>query len=172
VLIVPIFIKDAKQFIAKHHRHNRPSLSGLFACAVADHLGGEIRGVAIAGRPVARLLDDGFTVEVTRLGTDGIRNGCSMLYGAITRAAKALGYRLAYTYTLASEPGSSLLASGWILDTELSANPTWDTPSRRRVQTDLFGEETRPSGPKKRWKRILIPNLESVHSDTLRRIES
>lgn len=28
-------------------------------------------GVAVVGRPVARLLDDGLTLEVTRVATDG-----------------------------------------------------------------------------------------------------
>lgn len=79
-----------------------------------------------------------------------------MLYGASARAAKALGYRRAYTYTLAEESGASLRAAGWELDAELPARPTWDTPSRHRVQTDLFGQERRPAGAKRRWKKTLI----------------
>jgi hypothetical protein len=150
----PTTMTDAKAYIARHHRHNKPPVSGLFCVGIADEAG-ELRGVAIAGRPVAIPLDDGLTVEVTRVGTDGVRNGCSMLYGAIARAAKALGYDRAYTYTLASESGASLRASGWERDADLPPRPTWNCPSRDRVQVDLFGEETRPSEAKVRWKKIL-----------------
>lgn len=153
--IVPTSIQDAKAYIAKHHRHNRPPLSALFAVAVADEAG-EVRGVAIVGRPVARALDDGRTVEVIRVGTDGVKNGCSMLYAAACRAAKSLGYERAYTYTLASESGASLRAAGWWKDAALGLRPSWDTPARRRVQTDLFGEPTRPPDPKIRWAKTLL----------------
>jgi hypothetical protein len=110
-------------------------------------------GVAIAGRPVARKLQDGATVEVTRTCTDGTKNANSMLYGAITRAAFALGYRRVITYTLASEPGSSLRAVGFRVDAELPARVGWDVPSRPRYETDLFGNERTPVGPKVRWVR-------------------
>jgi len=153
--IVPITIKATKRFLGRNHRHTKAPVGALFVVAVADPAG-EIRGVAVAGRPSARLLDDGFTIEVTRVGTDGVRNGCSMLYAAIVRAAKALGYRRAYTYTLASESGASLRAAGWMRDAELRPRPTWDGPSRTRVQVDIFGEETRPSEAKIRWRKDII----------------
>jgi hypothetical protein len=72
----------------------------------------------MVGRPVGRFLDDGMTLEVNRCCTDGTRNACTMLYGAATRAAKALGYSRIFTYTLKSEPGTSLKASNWICDGE------------------------------------------------------
>jgi hypothetical protein len=157
----PMTVTDAKAFVARHHRHNAPPESGLFAVGVEDDAG-EPRGVAIVGRPVARALQDGWTCEVTRVGTDGVKNGCSMLYGAACRAAKALGYRRAYTYTLAEESGASLKASGWTLDAELPARPTWDTPARRRMQTDLFGEDRRPPGRKRRWVKILVGSVPAM----------
>jgi hypothetical protein len=147
--LCPIKVAEAKKFIGKHHRHNGPPVSGLFAVGV--ECGGELHGVAVVGRPVARLLDDGYTCEITRVGTDGVRNGCSILYGACLRAAKALGYRRVYTYTLAEESGSSLRAVGFERDADLPLRPTWDTPSRRRIQRDLFGADRRPPGPKVRW---------------------
>ena len=149
----PITIKDARQFVGRHHRHNRPPQGGLFAVAVADDAGA-IRGVAIIGRPIARKLADGTTCEVTRLCTDGVANGCSMLYGAAARAAKALGYRRIVTYTLAEEPGISLRAAGWIEDAEVVAD-NWLRAARMRLQIDLFGENLRPPGPKVRWVRWL-----------------
>lgn len=147
--LVPCTITDARRFVAHHHRHNDAPQGGLFAAAVEKD--GELVGVAIAGRPVARLLNDGETVEVLRVCTTGTPNACSMLYGAMARAAKALGYRRLITYTLAEEPGTSLVAAGWQRDAELAARPTWSTPSRPRTQTDLFGAERRPPGPKVRW---------------------
>lgn len=148
--LVPVDLATAKRFVGKLHRHNLPPVSWKFGVGVA-HEGGELVGVAIAGRPVARNLDDGFTLEVTRTCTDGTRNANSMLYGAMARAAKALGYRTLYTYTLAEEPGSSLRAVGWQPDAQLPAAPTWSRASRPRYQADLFGNERRPAGPKVRW---------------------
>ena len=69
--------------------------------------------MAIMGRPVSRYLDDGLTLEVNRLCTTGAENACSMLYGAAARAARAMGYRKIITYTLDTEPGTSLRAAGW-----------------------------------------------------------
>ena len=89
--IIPMSIGDAREYIAQHHRHHRPPVSGLFAVGVAE--GNTVCGVAVVGRPVARGIDDGWTAEVTRVATDGARNACSMLYGACWRAARALGYR-------------------------------------------------------------------------------
>lgn len=89
-------------------------------------------GVAVVGRPVARMLQDGFTAEVTRLCTDGTRNACSMLYSACWRAAKALGYRKMITYILNTEPGTSLKAAGWKVIGERGGG-SWSVPSRPRV---------------------------------------
>ena len=41
--------------------------------------GDALVGIAVIGRPVARALQDGLTMEVTCLRTDGEANGCSML---------------------------------------------------------------------------------------------
>lgn len=119
------------------------------------HLGvqscGTLVGVATAHHPVGRALDDGFTLEVTRSCTLGTKNVNSMLYGAMARAAKALGFRRLITYTLAEELGSSLRAANWTQDAVLGERPSWDCPSRPRVQVDLFGDDRRPTGPKVRW---------------------
>ena len=68
---------------------------------------------AICGRPVARRLDDGYTLEVNRLCTDGTPNACSILYAAAYRAARAMGYNKVITYILDTENGSSLKAAGY-----------------------------------------------------------
>jgi hypothetical protein len=83
----------------------------LFALGVEK--GGELVGVAIVGRPVGRGLQDGRTVEITRVATDGTRNACSFLYGRCRRAAAALGYRRVITYTRQDESGASPRAAGF-----------------------------------------------------------
>lgn len=131
--LVPIDRDGANAFVREHHRHSNPVLGAKLYVAVA--VAGRIVGVGIAGRPVSRHLDDGWTLEFTRVCTDGARNACSKLYGALWRAAKALGYRRAVTYTKARESGASLRAAGWIVVAELAPRRGWDTPTRPRVDT-------------------------------------
>jgi hypothetical protein len=137
--IIPINLNEANDFVRKHHRHHRPTVGHKFSVAVTD--GKSVRGVAICGRPVARSLDDGLTLEVLRVCTDGVRNGCSKLYGACRKAGHALGYQQVITYTLASESGSSLRAAGWRKDGEVNGR-SWDCPSRPR-QTELIADKVR-----------------------------
>ena len=138
--LVPITISDAKEFVARVHRHHKPPQGGLFAIACAAD--GKITGVAIIGRPVARMLDDGWTAEVTRLATDGSRNACSMLYGAAWRACRALGYRKLVTYILSSESGGSLKASGWKCVGECGGGK-WSNSQRQRSDDHPLGKKTR-----------------------------
>lgn len=136
-------LKDANAFVGAYHRHHRPVIGHKFSLGAV--MGGQVVGVAIIGRPVARGLQDGWTLEVTRLATDGKeyfvtdRRGrrhklgvCSFLYGAAARATFALGYRRLGTYIMASEPGTSLVAAGWRLVGEVRGR-SWTTPSRPRV---------------------------------------
>lgn len=109
-----------------------PARGCLFCVAVADRVG--VAGVAIVGRPVSRMLQDGWTAEVVRLATDGTRNACSILYGAAWRAARALGYRRLVTYTLPEEGGASLRAAGWRCLGERGGG-SWDRAGRPRVDT-------------------------------------
>lgn len=111
--ICPVNITDARSYCRQFHRHHPPPQGGLFAIACAE--GATIRGIVIVGRPISRMLQDGYTAEVTRLATDGVKNGCSMLYAAAWRAARAMGYRRLITYILDTENGTSLKASGWKL---------------------------------------------------------
>lgn len=129
--LVPVSFRDARAFVAMWHRHNQPPQGMKFAVGVADEAG-VLRGVAIVGRPVAQLFDNGQTLEVNRTATDGSRNVNSMLYGAAWRAAKALGYTRLITYTQADETGASLRAAGWRAIAERPAHPGWDRPSRPR----------------------------------------
>lgn len=143
--IIPCTLREANAYVKRHHRHHQPVAGCKFCLAVIDDHG-QIRGVAIVGRPVARHLDDGFTAEVTRVATDGCPNACSALYGAAWRAAKALGHRRLGTYVLDSEPGTSLKAAGWRVVGEVRGR-SWDCPTRPRV--DLH-----PLQHKIRWEAV------------------
>ena len=109
--LVPMTLREANAFVAAHHRHHKPVVGQKFSLDCEQD--GRLVGVVIAGRPVSRYLDDGKTLEVTRLCSTGEKNVCSFLYGAAARAAKALGYAKIITYTLDTEPGISLRAAGW-----------------------------------------------------------
>lgn len=128
--IVRIDLAEANAFVAEHHRHHQPVVGHIFSIGAAKD--SVIVGVAIVGRPVARMRDDGETAEVTRLCTDGTRNACSFLYGASARAAFALGFRRIGTYILASEPGTSLTAVNW-RQIGATAGGSWDRGNRPRV---------------------------------------
>jgi len=128
--LAPMSITDAKTFIRLHHRHHKPPVGGLFAVGCA--LDGKICGVAVVGRPVARMLQDGWTAEVTRLCTDSTPHVASKLYAACWRAARALGWRKLITYILAEESGVSLKAAGWKCIGECGGG-SWSCKSRPRI---------------------------------------
>lgn len=130
--ITPIDFAEANAFVAAHHRHHKPVVGAKFCIAVSNNE--IVRGVIIVGRPVARLLDDGWTLEVNRCCTDGAKNACSMLYSAAWRVAKNLGYKKLITYTLPEEGGASLRGAGWKL-IGIRGGGNWNKPSRPRIDT-------------------------------------
>ena len=133
----PITLREASAFIAEHHRHNKPPRGWKFGIGLQTD---KLVGVATAGRPVARHFDDGLTLEVNRTCTDGTPNANSMLYGAVWRAAKAMGYRRCITYTQADETGASLRAAGWVKVKELPARASWaDSSVALREKRDPVG---------------------------------
>lgn len=129
--LVPLSLAQANEHVSAWHRHNAPVPGHKFCIGAADEQD-VLRAVAIVGRPVARNYDDGLTLEVNRVATDGTRNANSMLYGASARAAFALGYRRLITYTQSDEGGASLRAVGWKVIAERPATPGWSRPSRPR----------------------------------------
>lgn len=141
--IIPCELEEANYFVAIHHRKLGPVVGHKFSIAVIDR-DAQIRGVAIVGRPNAKALDDGWTLECTRNATDGCPNACSALYAAAWRSIRAQGFRKLITYTGKSEPGTSLLAAGFKIVAEVSGRD-WDCPSRPRLNT-------RPLEDKFRWE--------------------
>ncbi|MGK8935289.1 XF1762 family protein [Pluralibacter gergoviae] len=129
--IVPITFRAACKFVAENHRHNRPPVGHKFSVGLMNQ-SGELIGVAMAGRPIARHFDDGLTIEVNRTCTTGERNANSALYGAVWRAARAMGYQRCITYTQANESGASLRAAGFVRVKALPARSSWAEASIQR----------------------------------------
>ena len=142
--IIPVTFRFAKSFIQSRHRHNPNVVGCKFAIACTDE--DDVVGVAVCGRPVSRYLDDGQTLEINRVCTDGTKNACSMLYGACCRIAREMGYARVITYTLESEDGASVKASNFICDGK--AGGTHWTGERDRGQ-DI------PHEMKVRWYKEL-----------------
>lgn len=150
--IRPISLRDANIYVDQHHRHNSIATGNKFSLACYD--GERLCGVAICGRPLSRMLDDGMTLEILRNCTDGTRNACSKLYGACVKTAKAMGYKKVITYTLQTENGASLKASNFSVDCTDAGGSSWNKPCRPRevVLVTLFGEERKYTEENKvRW---------------------
>ena len=129
LVLVPVTLEEANAVVLRLHRHHGPVVGHKLSIGCVLEGGEELAGVAIIGRPVARGHDDGWTLEVLRLATDGTRNACSFLYGAAARAASALGYRRIVTYIRSAEPGASLRAAGWNLTGSVTGR-SWNCPAR------------------------------------------
>jgi len=155
--LTPLPLDEANAFIKQVHRHHGTVVGYKFALAASHD--GVICGVAIVGRPVSRHLDDGLTLEVTRLATDGKKNASSFLYGACRRAAFALGYKRLITYTLPSESGSSLRAANWRCIGEAGGG-AWSRSKRPRI-------DKHPLQTKLRWECMAIPNEEEAERGTV-----
>ena len=153
--IVPLNLTTANKYVLENHRHHTKVRGCKFCIGIKDELE-KLRGVAIASRPVSRHQDDGLTLEVTRLCTDGVKNGCAKLYSAVARIAKEMGYEQVITYTLETEGGSSLRASGWNYDGS-SVGGVWSPSHRpRNKQFPLFSFTAHyPVQKKKRWVKFL-----------------
>ena len=145
LMVTPINLDEANAFVEQYHRHHKPVPGAKFCVAVSQE--DEVKGVAIVGRPVSRVLDDGWTLEVNRCCTDGTRNACSMLYATAWKAAKSMGYTSLITYTLESEGGSSLRGAGWrcVGKATTRIGQGWNVKSRPRV-------DTHPLQQKLRWE--------------------
>lgn len=140
MMVAPIGLRAANAYVAELHRNHKPVRGCKFCISVK--VDGDVCGVAIAGRPVARMLDDGLTLEILRVCTDGTRNACSMLYRAVWRAAREIGYKLVVTYTLPEEGGASLRGAGF-KNMGAAGGGEWSVPSRGRAPSRCPQVKTR-----------------------------
>lgn len=145
--IVPITLREANDFVESFHRHSKRTSrdGGKFAIGCSD--GEKLCGVAIVGRPIARLLNDDYTAEVLRccVTPDAPKNTCSKLYSACWRAWRAMGGRKLITYTLQTESGASLRGAGWHVIAECEPC-AWSRKSRKRDWQPIYGQK------KLRWE--------------------
>ena len=139
LVIIPLDLSEANELVSRWHRHHKPTIGHRFSIGVSND--GEIVGAAIVGRPVARRLDNGLTVEVLRCVTNGTKNACSALYAASWRAARAMGYTRIITYTLKDESGVSITGAGWKMLYH-TKGASWSVPSRPRVDKHPLGQKT------------------------------
>lgn len=161
MIAVPMELREAQNYINTYHRHHQAAHRDKFRIAAMKDE--KIVGVVQVGRPVSRMLDDGKTLEVLRLCTNGEKDVCSFLYSRVARIAKEMGYLKIITYILESEYGTSLRASGWTLEADGVGGASWDVPSRPREimasQLTFFPELEKPKYPvnekKQRWSKQL-----------------
>lgn len=143
---IPLTLSQANELVAKLHRHHKPAQGHRFS--IGAKYDEKLVGAIIVGRPVARAVDQYAVAEVTRLVTDGTANACSFLYARAAQAAKAMGFESIQTYTLVSEPGVSLRASGWVCEgTPRAHGRGWASREGRR--------EDQPIEQKQRWRKTL-----------------
>jgi hypothetical protein len=136
----------ANELVRRLHRHHAPIPGGFAWWAAGAVSQGVVVGCAIAGRPTNRNNDDGQTVEVLRLATDGTPNAPSALLGACVRAARAIGAARIITYTLDTEGGTSLRGAGWTREAD-GIQSWWTHAGSRTPAVDRPHMETR----KVRW---------------------
>lgn len=145
--LCPITISEANDFVASYHRHNNPTVGGRFAIGLSES--GELVGVAIVGRPIARQIEHHYTAEVLRTCTNSKapKGAVSKLYAACWRAWHAMGGTRLITYTLKTESGASLRGAGWKTIAEVAAAPNgWGRESRPREWQPVIGQQ------KLRWE--------------------
>lgn len=157
------FKKDINSFLIKYHRHHGIVQGWKYAIGIFCKCRNEIVGVAICSRAAGRKTDCGEVIEVSRVCVmDGVKNGCSKLYGACARIAKEMGYERIQTFILNSEAGKSLLASGWQLEAVDVGGKEWNSSGKMKrtsSTTDLFGTYKKyPSEMKQRWSKQLRSN--------------
>jgi len=146
--IIPLTLKQANMLVDNLHRHHKPAQGHRFSLGVIqDNV--RLCGAAITGRPVARELDPYKVAEVIRLVTDGTKNACSILYAATARVAREMGFDKIQTYILEDEPGTSLLAAGWVYEMTASGGD-WNH-SKKNAGTRRTDQ---PQGRKKRYGKV------------------
>jgi len=151
-MIIPITFEKACRFVNMHHRHHFNSHAHKWSIGYEEE--GKLIGVGMIGRPLNRHLDDGLSLEITRVCVlENNPNVCSIIISALCRSAKSMGYKRVYTYTLESESGSSLKGCGFE-NMATTISKKW--VRHRTIQTKLFTNKLDHLLENKiRWGRVL-----------------
>lgn len=159
MIVVPVTLREANDFVENFHRHNGRTQGAKFAIGAST--GNELVGVAIVGRPIARLLDDGNTAEVTRVCVvdNAPKGACSFLYARCWRIWSAMGGKRLITYTLDTESGASLRGAGWRIVGQVKPGG-WDRDGRSRRWQPIYGQQ------KIRWEMAMsAPELRQTEPE-------
>lgn len=146
--VIPITLRETNDFVTSFHRHNGRTTRDGGKFAIGATTGEQMVGIAIVGRPIARLLDNGYTAEVTRTCTspDAPKGAVSFLYSACWRIWRAMGGTKLVTYTLTAESGASLRGAGWKVVAEVKPGG-WNRDGRERDWQPIYGQQ------KLRWEK-------------------
>ena len=149
--IIPLSLKEANDFVTKYHRHNKKCAGHKWSIGAIYQ--SELVGVIIVGRPVARKLDNRFTLEVNRncVLDNAPKGTCSFLYAKAIKIWQSMGGKKLITYTLNTESGSSLRAVDFNKETTVQTfkkNTGWTTRENRVWQKVQ-------SIPRIRWSKEL-----------------
>lgn len=157
VIVHWLTLREAHRFVNLHHRHHEASRGGIFA--LGAFVAGVLVGVIVVGRPLAAATQaKGLIAEVLRCATREEDHATprghakcipSRLYAQARRVWQTMGGFRIETKILREEPGTSLLAAGW-LDEGPTGGGSWDRKKRPRQNRNLFGERY-PEGPKRRF---------------------
>jgi hypothetical protein len=142
--IVPLHLRAANDFVERWHRHSARTARDGGKFAIGLEYRGALVGVAIVGRPTARLLQQNqpYAAELLRLCTapDCPKGGASKLYARARRIWQLMGGTHFHTYTLARESGASLRGAGLKEAPGLVPAAVWTRPCRPRRSRSLEAE--------------------------------
>ena len=148
MITVPLTLADANAFVTLHHRHNKKVQGHKFSIGAVEE--NNLVGIAIIGRPVSRHLDDGLTMEITRLTVldNAPKNTCSFLYRCAWRIWSAMGGQRIITYTTESETGASLKGAGFKF---VAKSPAWKEGTGWTTRSNRVWQPVHSEG-KVRWE--------------------
>lgn len=149
--IVPMTLREANDFVERWHRHSARTSNDGGKFAIGLQHGGQLVGVAIVGRPVARMLQVEGAAELLRLCTspDAPKGSASKLYSRAKRVWQLMGGTTIHTYTLKRESGASMRGAGIHEAAAEVATGQWTRPNRERDERAIYDE------PKQRWTETL-----------------
>lgn len=149
--ITPLTLRAANDFVEKWHRHSARTNNDGGKYAIGLECDGELVGVAIVGRPNARLLQIPGSAELLRLCTSPTapKGSESKLYARAKRIWQLMGGTTIHTYTLKKESGDSMRGAGMKEPAADVAIQQWNRKNRPRAERQIYEE------PKVRWTEQL-----------------
>ena len=149
--IVPMTLREANDFVERWHRHSARTSNDGGKYAIGLEYESQLVGVAIVGRPVARLLQVPGAAELLRLCTSPAapKGAGSKLYSRAKRIWQLMGGTTIHTYTLKHEGGATLRGAGIHEAAAEVDGQQWTRPSRPREEKAVYDED------KLRWTETL-----------------